>query len=322
MQKIKRMLFVVSSMAMTLTLLLAPAALADPPASPPPQCVNALMIGDRLVDVAYNLGVLPEYMSVRSWLWPMSNELKNTSQIIGCPNFITNKNVKIVPRLVKSHKVTRIILEKSEVFSLYAPKADPTKVVDLVKDIPGVSVEIVDFTQGVAPAIRQVATLLDRVEEGQKLVKRYEAEMACAKASLPNLGKRVLVLRGTYQKTTGKTFVQAEAPGGYTETFLLTPLGCKNVAKAMVGAEAKSRKGHYALRKLDSLTKANPEVIVLTGDTIAVQVALAKAVQNNPALAQVPAIRNSSIYSLPLHNGSGVIEYPDILMQWAKVLGD
>jgi hypothetical protein len=58
----------------------------------------------------------------------------------------------------------------------------------------------------------------------------------------------------------------------------------------------------------------------MTGDTFAVQKALSGAMRRNPALAQVPAIKNLAIYSLPCYGDSSVIEYPGILRTWANAL--
>ena len=45
------------------------------------------------------------------------------------------------------------------------------------------------------------------------------------------------------------------------------------------------------VRKIDELVKAKPDVIVMTGNTFAVQKALAAAVKKNPALAAVPPLK-------------------------------
>ncbi len=65
---------------------------------------------------------------------------------------------------------------------------------------------------------------------------------------------------------------------------------------------------------------AKPDVIVMTGNPFAVQKALAAAVKKNPALVNVPAIKNTAIYSLPFYADSSVIEYPAILRQWTDAL--
>ena len=76
------------------------------------------------------------------------------------------------------------------------------------------------------------------------------------------------------------------------------------------------------VRKIDGLVKAKPDIIVMTGDTFAVQKALAATVKKNPALAAVPAIKNLSIYNLPFYADSSVIEYPTILRQWTDALSN
>ncbi len=70
-----------------------------------PEKIKVIMIGDRLVDVAFNLGVLPEAMSVRCSMWPMCKELINTTQILGCPKCIVDKNPSIVPNTAKERGI-------------------------------------------------------------------------------------------------------------------------------------------------------------------------------------------------------------------------
>ena len=52
---------------------------------------DVIIIGDRLVDIAYNLGVLPAAMSVRCSLWPLCDTLKTSVQVLGCPNCLQKK---------------------------------------------------------------------------------------------------------------------------------------------------------------------------------------------------------------------------------------
>lgn len=73
---------------------------------------------------------------------------------------------------------------------------------------------------------------------------------------------------------------------------------------------------------LDPVVKANPDIIVITGNGYAVQKILAGYLKNNPAFADVPAIKNMAIYNLPLYVDSSVIEFPDVLRQWAVALFD
>ncbi len=63
-----------------------------------PEKADVIIIGDRLVDIAYNLGVLPAAMSVRCSLWPLCDTLKNTTQVLGCPNCLQKKKAKPLSR--------------------------------------------------------------------------------------------------------------------------------------------------------------------------------------------------------------------------------
>ena len=288
-----------------------------------PEKIKVIMVGDRLVDVAFNLGVLPEAMSVRCSMWPMCKELINTSQILGCPKCIVDKTPSIVPNTAKKRGIKRIIVEKHPNFCIYKPKVKPANVVSLLKG-KGLTIEYVDFSNGLESAIRQTAKLVGCQSKADALIDRYNKALAKAKKGLPKakLGKKVVIINGTYQSATGKTFLRIEMPGGYSDSFLLHPLGCVNVGDVLKSENKKVDKGHFPIRKLDALLKAKPDVIVMTGNPFAVQKALAAAVKKNPALANVPAIKDTAIYSLPFYADSSVIEYPAILRQWTDALSN
>jgi hypothetical protein len=288
-----------------------------------PEKINVIMIGDRLVDVAYNLGVLPEAMSVRCSMWPMCKQLLNATQVLGCPKCIVDRIPNIVPDTAKKRGIKRIIIEKHPNFCIYKPKVKPSNVVPLLKD-KGLTIEYVDFSQGLESAIRQTARLLGRESEADPLIERYQKALAKAKSCLPKagLGIKVVIINGTYQGSTGKSFLRIEAAGGYSDQYLLEPLGCINVGDLLKPPKKKVDKGHFMVRKIDGLVKAKPDIIVMTGDTFAVQKALAGAMRRNPALVAVPAIKNLAIYSLPFYGDSSVIEYPAILRQWTGALSN
>ena len=293
----------------------------------PPEKVEIFIIGDRVADIAHNLGVLPVAMSVRASMWPEAGRFKMVSHMLGCPNKVTVMNKEIIPKACVKMGVTRLIVEKNDRFCLYKKKIKPQNVGQLIKD-ENITLEYVDFSQGLDEAIRQTARLLDRQAEGEELITRYKKDMARVKSKLPRAAsdKKVIIFNGTYQESSGKYFVRVEAPEGYSDLFFLKPLGCINVGEAFAPEKGKVDKGHYQVqrikRKLDlsPLIEANPDVIVMTGDAFAVQKALADFASQNPNLASVPAIKNHRIYSLPFYCDSSVLEYPSFLAQWADAL--
>ena len=316
-----RTLFVVACLTGLALLMTFAVASATPPKAP--EKIKAVMVGDRLVDVALSLGVVPEGMSVRLSMWPdKAPALKVAGQVLGCPNCVVKKRPKAIPSFMKEHGITRIIIEKSQKFCLYMKDVNPLNVVPLVKDIPGVTIEYVDFTKGVVPAIAQAAELFGKVEQGKKVAASYEAAMAKMEKVLPKqgYGQRVLVLNGFYAQGSGKAFVRFEAPGGYSDQYILNPLGCTNVASVLLTDTMKISKGHVSAGRLKGLAEANPDVIVATGNAFAVQKALHDAIKKDPALADMPAVKNGAIYALPFYCDSSVLEYPSIFNQWRQAL--
>lgn len=276
---------------------------------------NIIIIGDRAVDIAYNLGVLPTGMNARCSLWPLCDTIKVISQPLRCPGCLSTGKTGALTKFIQANGIKLAIVEKSQPFCLLKADADPMNALPLLKKM-GVEAKIVDFSQGVAPAIAQTAAILGREEAGKALADKYQKAMKKLEQAIAGkkLGKRVVVLHGIYQAQTGKAFIQVEAPGGYTDKFILDPLGCANVSQALVPAGIEPSKGHWTIRKLTGLAKAKPDAIVITGDSTAVQKTLAKEIAAQPELCKVP------VFSLPRYIDSSVVERPDIVGKWLWAL--
>ena len=282
--------------------------------------VKVIIIGDRLVDIAYNLGVVPEAMSVRCWSG-LSEKL-STVQVLGCPRRVIMKDKETVAKTAAEKGIKRIMIEKNENFDIYLPPAAyPIKIVPLLKE-KGLQVELVDFSKGIESAIRQTGKFLNREEKAEALVTTYKAALKKAKSKLPpkKLGKKVLILKGILGEKSGKAFIQVLAPDGYADKFLLEPMGCTNVGELVKSEGIKAQKGYFPLRNVENIINAQPDVIIITGKSFAVEKMLQKALKKNPSLREVPAIKNYEIYSLPGYMDEWVIEYPYILRLWISAL--
>ena len=289
---------------------------------PPPEIMDAIIIGDRAVNIAYHLRVLPKAMSVRKSIWPLADKLGTASRIIGCPNKIIVKNKEILPEMLKKSAIKWVIIEKSKPFCLYHPyhPVNPEQAVALIKN-PDIKIDYVDFSAGIESAIISMGKLLNKPQQAEKLKLSYAGEMSRVKKILPQnaLNKKVVIFNGVLQKATGKGFLCVEAPGYYSDKLFLEPLGLRNVGQFVVG-ERKVNKGHVTVRSLKSLITAQPDIIVTTGSALPFQRALVRDLKKYPELADVPAIRDQTIYSLPQNIGSDVIEYPNQLLLWTKTL--
>jgi hypothetical protein len=295
-------------------------AMASPAKTPEKR--DVIMIGDRLVDVSHSLGMVPAAMSVRCSIWPLCKPLQASVQVLGCPNCLTKKKAAPLLKFARKHNIKRVMIEKSDPFCTYVPELKFEKIASFLKG-GDFDIQYVDFTQGLEKAVRQTADLLGCAEKADGVLADYAKEMDKTRKKMAGrqFASTVVILRGTYQASTGKAFLRVEAPGGYADRFLLESMGVENVGGKVYKAGKKPSKGHVAVRKLEGLIAAAPEAIVMTGDALAVQKSLAKAVDSNPALAEVPAIKAHAVYSLPGYIDSSVVEYPLILRRWADALG-
>ena len=224
---------------------------------------------------------------------------------------------------LKSTVKKTILIENSGVFCTYTPEVDLKKVEALVKG-KGLKIKYVDFTKGLETAVKQTAGLLGCPEKAGKVIADYKENMnkTNERIQAKKFPSTAVILKGTYQADTGKSFVQIEVPGGYADRFILDKLGIKNAGDKMVSPNKKPSKGHITVRKLDKLADAAPEAIIMTGDIASVQKLILKAVEKNSALKNVPAVKNMKIYGLTGYIDASVIEYPMILRKWADALGE
>jgi len=280
-----------------------------------------IMVGDRLVDVTNSLGALPSAMSVRCSMWPLCDTMKYSVQVLGCPSCLTKKKGEPLLKFARDNNISRVLIEKNDQFCLYMPELDLSVLGKLLSE-KGLTVEYVDFNQGLPTAVKQTAEKLSLSGKADSVLADYKKNMEQTQKFIKerSFAGTVVIVRGTYQAQSGKTFLRIEAPGGYTDKFILEPLGIKNSGGLAVPEGKKIEKGHILVRTLSGLLKAAPDAIVMTGDAIAVQKAFARALEKTPALADVPAFKDHAIYSLPGYIDSSVIEYPEILKQWADVL--
>jgi len=286
-----------------------------------PEKADVIIIGDRLVDIAYNLGVLPAAMSVRCSLWPLCDTLKTSCQVLGCPNCLQKKKAKPLIKFAQAHQIKKVIIEKGNPFCTLAPQLRPEKMAGMLEK-QGFSVTVVEYSHDLGKTVKQVAAILGKEDKAKTVLDKYERNLSkvMGRIEKKQFAKRVVILNGVYQASSGKSFLRVESPGGYADRFLLSPLKSANAGSDMVTPDRKASKGHYSIRRLNRLTAAAPDAIIITGDGFAVQKALALAIAENPELAAVPAIKNQAVYNLPGFIQSSLIEYPSILAQWAFVL--
>ena len=281
--------------------------------------IDAIILGERVVDIAYNLGYTPKASVGRFSFWDMQDKLELVSVRIGCPVCVCKKKPNSLPNALKEMGIKRLIIEKSPNYCLYKPDINPDCALKHVKNQNDLIIEYVDFSNGLESAVKQTAKLLGCSEKVVEVMEKYNHNTEIAKKNIAKVrhGKKVVLLSGTFQRNTGKTFIRVEAAEGYSDKYMLKPLKAKNVGDALKTGKSKNSKGHFSVRSLKNLVLANPDIIVIFGDTAAVQKALSKGTQKNPEFANITALKNNAVYALPFYADCGVLEYPINLNKWA-----
>lgn len=313
-----RRLFISCAILLSLLIFLVPATNAGP--RPGKQQIPTIFIGERVANIAYHLGVIPKVMVTRCD-WPMVSRELATIRTLGCPKRVIVKNKKSVIDAALEMGIKRVIVEKNKRYNQPKSGINPARIIPVLQKA-GLTVEVVDFDNGIATAITRLGLLLQRQEQAEKLKQRYlkTLKKVTKKIAAKKTSRNVVVLRGVLVGSRSTPFVQVDEAKGYTDHFLLTPLGCKNISDRFKNTKTKSKKGYFQIPSMAKLLEAQPETIIMTGKSFAVQQALFEEINKNSAMRQIPAIKNQRIFSLPDYIDGSVIDYPRILALWHKAL--
>ena len=311
---------ILKSLAMLFFLSILVVPTAAHAAAPDMERVKMLMIGDRVVDIAYNLGVVPELIVVKCGGTKLDRYKAWQVEKLSCPGKFT-LNREAMPGIILKKGINRIISDKSPQTCTEGRQKNQDQ--SFVPEHKDLTVDYVDFSEGFEPGVRSLAKLLGKEAQGEKLIKRYNQEMAEVEGRIPKekINKKVLVLNGIYQPATGKTFMQMESKGGYGEMYFLNRLGCENVA-AVLGIAQNGKKPYVTIRNLKRIKNTDVDLIVATGDTYAVQKFLHDQVKKDPGTAEIAAVKNMAVFSLPLYDGGSPLDYPEIMKRWLEALAN
>ncbi len=278
-----------------------------------PELVNIAMIGDRLVTTAGELGVHPSLMATA--LTPMIEDRFPLSRQIECTACVMGPKQSAFLGLAKRLGITRIVLEKSP-----DPRLDAATIASKVEE-EGFDVEVADFSGTTLQGIVDTGRILDRGKRAKKIADKYETEMGNAFDRLPdNLGKRVLILLGLPWpgKATSLLLVEEESQA---DEMILTPCGCVNVGHG-IPKTGDPTDDHpiRVIKNLDGLMEAAPDMIALTGDAAPGLAAIRNFVKQHPQAAQLPAIANHAVFSLPHCCEGEPLALPGTLRSWCRAL--
>ena len=104
--------------------------------------------------------------------------------------------------------------KKANRFALNKPKVKPENIAPILEPL-NVTIEYVDFGQGLESAVLQTAKLLNREDKAATVIEKYTKSLAAAKALLPEQksGKKVIIINGTYIPKTDRSFLRGGSAG-------------------------------------------------------------------------------------------------------------
>ncbi len=280
---------------------------------------DTVFIGDRVLDVANMLRIMPKFASARFSQWDKSFCFK--TKRLGCPNKTTRIKKDIIPNLIDKKGVKKIVVEKTDNYCLLMKQVNPMDIMDIIKN-KDVNVTVIDFSKSEREGIIQTAKYLGKEKEGIKIANNYEKELKKAKESMKGIKKekRVVVLKAFTDRKTKKFVLNGEAKGFYTDKFFLDAFGAKNVSDLMNKDNKKLFKGGFPIADLENLIEVNPDVIILLGNKIEkVKEKLLKLIAKNPKFTSIPAIKNNAIAdNLEYYMGNDIENGPKIILEWVK----
>ena len=285
-------------------------ALAIKTSNPGCETVSAIFISDKITEVAYRLGVVPVAYCARCGA--KLNKDLSTVKRLGC----YKTKVETVLKAADMYKIKFALVEDAAP-AIFKKKGNWYKKYGEHLKEKGYKVYRIDFSKGIPEAIVEIGKVLSKEEKAKELAGQYAERLEMTKRKIPatKVNKKILVLKGA-----GKRSVQVEAPGGYTDQFLLEPLGCVNVGDKVKSKDTKVIKCHFNLENWQAIVKAGPDIIVKCGNPYPVERGFAKALKKYPELSSVPAIKNHAVYTLPVYIDSSVTQYPMVLSTWIDAI--
>ncbi len=280
-----------------------------------PQMINAVFVGDQLVDTASSLGIYSRAMSTS--IIPMIETKYPCCALIECTRCVMTVKHKFFIKIVEKMAVERIVLEDNGNEAL-----NPASMAGDLRQ-KGFQVDVVDFSSGILNALAQAGRIFNREKEAQKVVLEYEKDMQAVQALMNrNLGKRVLVLLGITNPHYKDGCLLVEDPDTDVDKKILSPLGCINVGNYCMKTSENCPQD-TPIRLIDSLEgiqEAAPDIIALTGDPSPAMLALNLFVNTSRDADNVPAIRSQAIFTLPNCNPGEPLSQPKIQKLWCDAL--
>ncbi len=281
---------------------------------------DTVFIGDRILDIANTVGVMPKYAAARYSQWPKSKSFK--TQKLGCPNRVLRKQKQTIPNLIDNEGVKKIVIEDTGQYCLFVKDISLSEIYEIVKG-KDVEITVFDFKDGNKKGIIELSKYLGKEKEGIALADKYEKEMAEAEASMKTVkkGKKVVVFKCFLDKEDN-LIVLAESPDFYTDRIFLNDFGAVNVSLKLNTKNDDYSHGFFQVSDLTPLTKANPDIIILHGPDKGkkrIKEEFKKLAKSNEEFAKIPAIKNKAIAdSLPLYIGNDVADGPRMIKRWVK----
>lgn len=275
-----------------------------------PGMVDSIFIGDRVVDVCASIDIYCKAMS--TGIVPMIETRYPFSLQMECTLCIMGDKRALLHRTAQKNGLTHVVLEETD------SAVNPASMAEELSG-QGFVVDVIDFKQGVAGAIRQAGSIFNRQKIAEKRAAQYEKELAEARGMLPRKRQlRVLVLMGLSHHKRRGDYLLVERSGGDVDASVLQPAGCVSVGDHLAQGQWADL-GFTLIDTLDALDEAAPDMIALLGDTFVPQ----KFLQHYSAThceSTVPALRNHAVFTLPDCSLGAPVAIPDALQRWTAAL--
>lgn len=281
-----------------------------------PTLLNAIFIGDRVLDIGHALGCYPR--ALIGGQVPLTDKDFPFIRHLECILCVMGPKRALLMKTYETMGIERVVIEHSDC------TPDPASIADELR-ASGLTVDVVDFTQGMGRAFEDAGRIFGRPDEAARAARRHERDMEAMQRPVAPLGRRVVTLLGLTNPQRNEHYLLLETPGGHLDTRILTPLGCENAGALLMDmAEEVVMEGIQRVSspdRLDRLDEAAPDAIVLTGDPLVGLMALQEAVARKPSLARsVPALAAHAVYALPHCCSALPASLPRIWTEWRNAL--
>ena len=276
---------------------------------PFPRYEKAIFVGDKAVELLSALQIHP--VGLIGGEIPSIERYHPYEKLLECTACAMKHKRQILFSAAKKIPADYILLEDNRSTDL-----NPADMADELRAM-GLEVKVLDVNGTVEENLRRAGTMFGEEKQAERIIKDRETRFELINEMKVRPGLRVLYLMGIRQGITQETFLFALTKESEIGALMNERFGMENVA-VLDGGDV-IMPGVMEVHDLPALLRSNPDAIAALGDAMTVTTAIQRAVEAEPDLAEIEALKKARLHHLPYWGDAMSWRDGLVLQQWAQV---